>query len=131
MTKKTVNSRGRPKVTLNDLPKGWKETIISLMSEGASKVEIKAELKMSCELFDRLMREEPDFSIAVKEGEQLSKAWWERMGRKNLMNKEFSPVLWYMNMKNRFGWRDKQEVEHSGNVENPVVVVHAGANPYK
>lgn len=122
---------GRPKKSLSDLPKNWEDIVLSLMEEGASKIEVKAELRVSNDLFERLVKEEPVFSDAIKRGEQLSQAWWERMGRKNLGNKEFSPVLWYMNMKNRFGWRDKQEIEHSGNVENPVVVVHAGANPYK
>jgi len=83
------------------------------------------------ELAERLVKEEPEFSEAVKKGELLSRAWWERKGRINLENKYFNPTLWYMNMKNRFGWRDKQEIEHSGNADSPVVVINAGSNPYK
>lgn len=123
--------RGRPKKTLKDLPKGWKETVIKLMEEGASKAEIKAILGTSNDLFERLLKEEKDFSDTVKRGELLSEAWWERMGRTNLKNREFSPVLWYMNMKNRFGWRDK--LEHSSNPDNPIqpiVMIDAGKNPY-
>lgn len=122
----------RPKKTIKDLPGGWQDTIMSLMEEGASKVEVKANLRISNDLFDRLIKEEPLFSETVKRGEQLSQAWWERQGRVNLKNREFSPVLWYMNMKNRFGWRDKSEI--SSDPQNPIpqsiVVIDAGKNPY-
>ena len=107
--------------------------MLNLMQEGASKVEIKAELRLYNDLFERLIQEEPEFSDTIKRGEQLSQAWGERQGRTNLKNKDFSPVLWYMNMKNRFGWRDKTDVEHSSNPDNPIqpiVMIDAGKNPY-
>lgn len=104
---------GRPLKTTNDLPSNWQQTVIDMMAQGASKVEVKAELDISNDLFERWVKEEPVFSDTIKKGQVLSNAWWEKKARTNLENNQFNSTLWYMNMKNRFGWRDKHEVENS------------------
>ena len=103
---------GRPKTKLKDLPEGWEDSMIELYSEGASDTEVKATVLdcMSDDLWYRLINEEPIFSGAVKRGKQFSAAWWEKHGRVELGNKDFNSTLWYMNMKNRFKWADKQEI---------------------
>jgi hypothetical protein len=60
------------------------------------------------------MKENDEFSITIKKGRMLSESWWNKSGRKNLKEKDFSYTGWYMNMKNRFGWRDKQETTLQG-----------------
>jgi len=80
------------------------------MADGASQAEITAGLEISNDLFYRFMKEEPEFSETIKKGLVLCKCWWEKKGRKNLENSKFSATLWYMNMKNRFGWADKTEI---------------------
>jgi len=100
----------RPKIKLTKLRKDWKTFIVKEMADGASQAEITAGLEISNDLFYRFMKEEPEFSETIKKGLVLCKCWWEKKGRKNLENKEFSATLWYMNMKNRFGWADKTEI---------------------
>ncbi len=102
---------GRPKITTEKFPDGWQEHIINEMSQGASRAEIYAWLNIDKEVFTRLIEEDQEFSETIKSGERQSHAWWERKGRTELDNKDFSATLWYMNMKNRFGWRDKQETD--------------------
>lgn len=101
---------GRPKKTTSDFPDTWKDDIIALMRYGASRAEVYALLDISDKTFARLLREDKEFLRTIKYGERLSRSWWENMARTHLKNKEFNSVLWYMNMKNRFGWADKTEI---------------------
>lgn len=108
----------RPKATL-DLPEGWYNEVLSLYKSGASDVEVKAWIyeqrgSFSNDLWERWLKEEDQFSETIKVGKMLSEAWWQKTGRTSLADKDFSYTGWYMNMKNRFGWKDKQEVEQSG-----------------
>lgn len=108
----------RPKKDLSILPDGWQKEILQLYYEGASDVEIKGLIwdwhgSFSDDLWDRWLKEEDQFSGTIKKGRQLSACWWEEIGRKNLQSKDFSYTGWYMNMRNRFGWADKKEIDHT------------------
>ena len=110
-------SAGRPKKTLEDLPIDWEKGVLDLAGQGASDVEIRGFLDISQELWYRFIEDEPEFSITIKKARDLCRIWWEKNGRLNLENKDFSATLWYMNMKNRFGWADKQEIDHTSKHE--------------
>lgn len=124
------NAVGRPAVVLSDLVSDWRDVMQDIYAVGGSDAEVKVALAipparaMSNDLFEALQKREPEFSEAVKEGRQLAEAWWNGQGRKGLFTydgEKFSASLWFMNMKNRFGWRDKQEVEHSADKYAPPV----------
>ncbi len=109
---------GRPLAEFN-LPEGWQDTILELYKEGASDVEVKATIyelrgSFSNDLWDRWMEDEEQFSETIKVGKMLSAAWWEKQGRTSLKSNDFNYTGWYMNMKNRFKWKDKTETELSG-----------------
>lgn len=119
-----MSETGRPKEPCT-LTQEQFSHILSEYNQGASDTEIKAYIweqrgSFSNDLWDRWLKEEPIFSEAVKKGRELSEAWWKRQGRVNLKDKDFSPTLWYMNMKNRFAWKDTQDLNHGGQKDNPI-----------
>jgi len=118
---------GRPKKTIEILPKNWQTAIIDLYEVGASDVEIRAYLAKECDTFsidlwNRFIDEEPEFSKTIKRGREFSNAWWEKQGRENLKDKSFNPTLWYMNMRNRFGWRDNENKPNDNN-DKPITTL--------
>jgi len=114
---------GRPKKTLDDLPDGWKDKMLELSAEGASAVELRVEALdcISQELWERLIEEEPEFSLTVKRCKERCHNWWIKNGRTNLENKDFSYTGWYMNMKNRFQWTDRQDHTTKGDKVEMVI----------
>lgn len=114
---------GRPKKTVaNTLPEDWDKDVYSLYLDGASDTEIKSLFKLSNDLFDRWIEDEPEFSEAIKRGRVDSQCWWEQKGRKNLDNLKFNSTLWYMNMKNRFKWKDKHEESTAAEVKGFFII---------
>lgn len=96
------------KVTMDNLKPGWREIILDMMSEGASRAEVIVAISArSYAIFSRLQEEDAEFGRMVAFGEVLSKAWWLKIGRENLKSRYFQTGLWSQNMKNRFGWTDK------------------------
>ncbi|MCH7499419.1 MAG: hypothetical protein IH886_05335 [Nitrospinae bacterium] len=90
------------------------DQVIELMGDGASLVEVAAKLGICKDTLHEWKKTNVEFSDSIKRGVQLSAAWWEEKGRTNLENKDFSYTGWYMNMKNRFGWKDKHENQITG-----------------
>ncbi len=121
---------GRP----TDYRPEYCKRVIALMTEGKSWTVVAKELGTTRETLDDWCERNPEFSDAKKRGFELSQAWWEEIARENLIfhpkDSQLNATLWYMNMKNRFGWRDTQETTLKGDKENPVVVIDAGSNPY-
>ena len=87
----------------------WAGVVKWAYSEGASDVEIKVKLRVSNDLWDRLLRDEQKFSETIAQGRQMAEAWWVRTGRTELKNKDFSYQGFRINMANRFDWREKTQ----------------------
>ena len=113
---------GRPTKYRPEMP----DKVRALLSEGFSKEAAAGALGISAQTLYVWEKEIPDFSDAIKEGEAASQHWWEDRGRDACLNGEFNPTVWWRNMQNRFGWREK--MEHTGEDGGPIqvrVVKHA------
>lgn len=131
-----MKGSGRPKEDITSLPEHWYEDVLALYKDGGSDVEVKALIyewrgSFSNDLWNRWIKEDEQFSQTIKIGKIMSEAWWSKSGRKNLENKDFSYTGWYMNMKNRFKWTDRQETTLEGGDKplTTIVSLGAGVNP--
>ena len=110
---------GRPKDSVIDrLKEGWQSKFLEMGKDGCSDVEIRAAFGISDDLWYRWIAEDEEFSRTYKLSKAACHAKWEEMGRKMAFGQvDGNPTTWIFNMKNRFNWRDKQDVEHSGQVD--------------
>ena len=109
---------GRPRKKLKDynLRPDWKEVVFSMSAEGCSDVEIRAALvwdkktkTFNHNAWDKLQEIDEEFSTTINKAKNLCQSWWEEQGRTGVWSKEFQTALWFINMKNRFGWTDNRE----------------------
>lgn len=104
-------SVGRPSgYTRDHIPK-----VLALMAKGASIVEVAAELKVSKNTIYEWRKQHVEFAEAIEQGVELSQAWWEKVARQNVLEgksgKRINGFVWALNMKNRFGWTDRRDVD--------------------
>lgn len=115
---------GRPKITVADLPKNWREETIKLGESGASDVEIRVEALggIDAKTFNRMLEDEPEFLQTITEARSKCEVWWQRVGRTAAIGQieGFNATAWIFNMKNRFRWRD--QITLGGDPENPIEV---------
>lgn len=94
---------GRPKRDMNSLPVNWKAEVLKIYSSGASDSEIRLFLGVSQDLWERWLKEEPEFSVTIKDGREAAKIWWERLSRDQASGKvQGNATTLIFNMKNRF-----------------------------
>ena len=91
----------------------WVQLILSLYVVGASDEEVISDLKITSATFSGLYADDEYFRDVIEHGRLASYAWWQRWGRLNLFNKLANYSGWYMQMKNKFGWADRQQQEIS------------------
>ena len=91
------------------------DMIVDFMRKGKSLVGFAGTIGVHVDTLYEWEKVHADFSEAIKQARALCQLWWEDQGQVGLfMGKEdgsFSQSAWIFNMKARFGYRDKQEVD--------------------
>lgn len=110
-----ANPVGRPKKYTTAVIKRLSEELPEMFRDGQSVEEVCAELKMSKQTFYQLRDDNPNFSNAYERGLEMSAAWWHRLGRQGAAAQvDIQPATWVFNMKNRFNWKDRNELSGPG-----------------
>lgn len=116
-------SFGRP--TLYDAK--YCQMLIDHMATGLSYEAFAGLIGVSKQTLYDWEKVNPDFLDAKGIGLERGRIFWETLGVKHIVNISSSEggkggssttvalnsTVWVFNMKNRFGWRDKQDIEHS------------------
>lgn len=92
------------------------DMVLEVMSQGYSKEAVAGHLEISKDTLYNWEKEHKDFSDALKRGVELSRVFWEKIGIEHITHfaksgKQLNATAWIFNMKNRFSWTDKKEVD--------------------
>jgi hypothetical protein len=85
------------------------QEFVRLCGEGCLLSEIAATFGISVKTLSKWSTEHTDFAEAVDLGYTVSRAFWERLARENLFNRDFQVGLWATVMQNKFAWSKKLE----------------------
>lgn len=104
----TISKRGRP----TKFKEEYCEMLVDHMSQGLSFETFGAVVGIYKEALYNWVYKNENFANAKREGSLKSQLFWEKIGIDGTMGKinNFSTGTWIFNMKNRFGWSDKQDV---------------------
>lgn len=84
----------------------------AMFKNGESVAEVCVELGICKQTFYTWTEAHPEFLDAYNKGRELSEAWWHKIGRANATGRmRGNAATWIFNMKNRFGWKDRTEVD--------------------
>jgi len=91
------------------LGKGWEQKMYDVYFQGGSDAEVARLLRITMALFDKFYQGYPIFEEVVNKGRSDAKGFWENLGRTKILkaNGDLNDRLWFLVMKNRFGWMDK------------------------
>jgi len=98
------------------------EKMLPFFAQGMDVPEVAKELGISKRSFYRYIEQHEEFAQAYEDGKAMSEAWWHKQGRLAVSDPEhkINATIWIFAMKNKFGWRDKQDLEHSGPNGGPI-----------
>lgn len=119
---------GRP----SDFKPEYCERLIEHMAEGLSFESFAGVIGTSRKTIYNWEKANPEFLHAKEIGTEKSRLFWESIGTEHILNssesesttgvggssssKSINASVWIFNMKNRFGWRDKQPGEEDKTV---------------
>lgn len=102
--------------------KEYCDLLVEDMARGYSYEAFAGLIKVHVDTLYEWEKIHPEFSDAKKAAVAQGRRTWEGWGMDGLWtmtskeegSRSMNATLWIFNMKNRFGWRDRQEIETTG-----------------
>jgi DNA-binding XRE family transcriptional regulator len=94
--------------------KKYDEQIIEFMAQGYSKEAFAGKIGVAEHTIYNWLKKQKSFLQATKKAEAKCRLFWEEMGIEMALSGSGNATAWIFQMKNRFGWRDKKEIETTG-----------------
>lgn len=94
------------------------ELLISHMESGLSFESFAGAIGVTKQIIYDWLERHPEFLDAKKIADPKCQLFYEKIGRSAMAGKipNFNTAVWIFNMKNRFGWVDRLEQKHTGEV---------------
>jgi len=102
-----------------------------MFEQGETVAEVCGEINVARSTYYQWKKDYPDFKAAAEHGSTLCEAWWSKMGRAGSVGKikNMNAAAWIFNMKNRFGWQDKVEIEDKNKREAVAALIDPDMTP--
>ena len=109
------------------------EMLIEHMAEGYSFESFGGIIEVDESTLYEWAKNHQEFSHSKNIGTQKSMVWWEKVGRRGMMNDIpfFNDRIWRLNMINRFRskWSDGTKNENNDKVKTEIIVRYEGDTP--
>lgn len=96
------------------------DKIVEIMREGLSVNSFAASVGVSRDTVYEWSQVHPEFSVALKKGKAIAAAWYELQQKKLIeqggVGAQASLIAFGLRNMGMGEWKDKQEVEHTGDV---------------
>ncbi len=98
------------------------------MSRGFSFESFAGTKGISKKTLYNMAQANPSFLQAKEKGVEMSRHFWENIGIEAVQGRVpfFNAATWIFNMKNRFSWRDKHEIDIS--LPKPTIIERLNGN---
>lgn len=110
MDGKKKNSIGRP----TKYKKEYCQMLEDYLAEGFGMESFASKINVNQDTLYEWCKKFPEFSESQKRGFSRGYERFEKIGQSGMVGKlpGFNVTAWIFWMKNRYGWRDRQEVDH-------------------
>ena len=106
-------------VTIDDLPKNWKDIYFDLATEGASDASLYTAAGLTRKRHERLFAENLEYNDWFEYCHEVSVAWWNDFGRIMCRRKDFNSATYNMIMMNRCNWTNNGQRKGEEEPEKP------------